>query len=177
MKATLLFFMVLSAVAGLAEQPAQSAPSEPGSHPDAMYYFKEGSRLFLQQKYSSAVEPYRKALDLEKQKRTLSKDYFRVLVDNLGMSYGISGNLTQAKATFEYGLTLDPQYPMFFYNIACVYGEMNKMNESLEQLKLAYKYKANMISGEKLPDPLQDDSFRSFINDKDFVRQVHEMQQ
>ncbi len=50
------------------------------------------------------------------------------------------------------------------------------MEESLEQLRLAYKYKANVISGESLPDPFKDDSFRKFVRDKKFVAAVHELQ-
>jgi hypothetical protein len=140
------------------------------------YYFGQGSKFYLQRNYPQAAEAYQQALDLEKQKRMLSKDYFRVLVDNLGMSYGISGKLPQAEATFEYGLTQDPEYPMFYYNLACTYGEMAKMNDALTQLGLAYKYKANVISGETLPDPLKDDSFRRFVGKEDFVRAVREMQ-
>jgi len=143
---------------------------------DSWYYFSQGSKFYLEQNYSEAADFYAKALDLEKQKRTLSKDYFRVLVDNLGMSYGISGKLPQAKATFEYGLTLDPEYPMFYYNLACTYGEMDKMGDALTQLRLAYKYKSNAISGETLPDPLKDDSFRHFAGKKEFVSAVHDMQ-
>jgi hypothetical protein len=66
---------------------------------------------------------------------------------------------------------------MFYYNLACTYGEMDKMNEATVQLRLAYKYKANMIAGETLPDPLQDDSFRRFAHNGEFVKAVHEMQQ
>jgi tetratricopeptide (TPR) repeat protein len=139
-------------------------------------YFSEGSKFFLQQDYSAAADQYQKALDLEKQKRTLSKDHFFVLVDNLGMAYGISGNLTQAEATFDYGLTQYSEYPMFYYNLACMYGEMDKMNEAITQLRLAYKYKANMIAGETIPDPVQDDSFRHFVRKQEFVNAVHAMQ-
>jgi hypothetical protein len=150
-------------------------PARPEDH-DSSYYFQQGSKFYLQQNYSQAARSYQRALDLEKQKRTLSKDYFRVLVDNLGMSYGISGNLPQAKATFENGLTQDPEYPMFYYNLACTYGEMDKMNDALTQLRLAYKYKANVISGEALPDPLKDDSFRHFVGKEEFIKAVHDMQ-
>ena len=100
-----------------------------------------------------------------------------MLVDNLGMSYGLTGKLSNARETFEYGITQDPEYPLFYYLLACTYGEMGKMEESLEQLRLAYKYKANVISGESLPDPLKDDSFRKFVRDKKFVAAVHELQQ
>lgn len=156
--------------AGQSQDPTQAEDR------DSSYYFRQGSEFFLQQNYSEAAKWYQKALDLEKQKRVLPKDLFRVLVDNLGMSYGIAGKLPDAKATFAYGLTQDPEYPMFFYNLACMYGEMGDMNDALAQLRLAYKYKANVIVGEKLPDPMQDDSFRHFVGKEDFVKAVREMQ-
>jgi len=143
---------------------------------DAMYFLEQGSRSYVQRDYPTAAQQYQRALDLEKDHRILSQDLFRVLVDNLGMSYGISGNLPKAKETFEYGITQDAEYPIFYYNMACTYGEMGKMDESLEQLRLAYKYKTNIIAGERFPDPLKDDSFRKFVNDDKFVHAVREMQ-
>ena len=173
-----LFDDLLSTVKILPDEsaPAHQPQGQPPQGSDSSYYFSQGSKSYLRKDYAAAADLYQKALDLEKQKRTLSKDYFRVLVDNLGMSYGISGKLPQAKATFEYGLTQDPEYPMFFYNLACVYGEMSRMNDALAQLRSFYKYKANMISGEPLPDPLKDDSFRYFVDNQDFVKTVREMQ-
>jgi len=174
-----LFDDLLSTVRLLPEASASAASSQKQAQSkdrDSSFYFGQGSKFYLQRNYSSAADSYQKALDLEKQKRTLSKDYFRVLVDNLGMSYGISGKLPEAKATFEYGTTQDPEYPLFYYNLACTYGEMGQMNESLEQLRLAYKRKANGIAGEGFPDPLKDDSFRKFVHKDEFVKAVREMQ-
>lgn len=151
-------------------------PRKSFSHTPKNQYLAEGSQFYLRQNYAAAAERYQKALDLEKQERTLSKSLFRVLVDNLGMSYGLTRKLSDARETFEYGITQDPEYPVFYYLLACTYGEMGKMNESLEQLRLAYKYKANTIPGESLPDPLEDDSFRKFVKDKNFVEAVHEIQ-
>lgn len=174
-----LFEQILSSVKLLPDQAAsggqnQSAATAPSD--DTLRYLGEGSRSYLQRDYSAAARSYQKALDLEKQKRTLPRDTFRVLVDNLGMSYGISGDLRKAKETFEYGLTQESEYPMFYYNLACTYGEMKKMPEAIEQLKLAYRYKANMIAGETMPDPIKDDSFRHFVGDDSFVRAVADMQ-
>jgi hypothetical protein len=174
-----LFEDVLATVRLLPDASPSAGESQNQAQPqdhDSSYFFGQGSKFYLQRNYSSAAISYQKALDLEKQKRTLSKDYFRVLVDNLGMSYGIDGNLSQAKATFEYGLSQEPEYPLFSYNLACTYGEMDRMNDALTQLRLAYKYKANLISGESLPDPLKDDSFRHFVGKEDCVKAVHEMQ-
>jgi tetratricopeptide (TPR) repeat protein len=92
------------------------------------------------------------------------------------MSYGISGNLKQAREIFEYGSTQDPEYPMFYYNLACTYGEMKNKRQAIEELRRAYKHKANMIAGERLPDPVKDDSFRYFVVDDGFVKAVTEMQ-
>lgn len=139
-------------------------------------YLIDASRFYMQHNYSAAAERYQKALDLEKQKRTLNQTRFRVMVDNLGMSYGLTGRLSKAKETFQYGITQDPEYPLFYYNLACTYGEMGQMDDALAQLRLAYKYKANMIAGESFPDPLKDDSFRNFVKDPKFVDAVRGMQ-
>ena len=172
-----LFEDVLNSVRLIPDQVSAPAEAASGTRDrDSQYYFAQGSKSYLQQDYSTAANSYQKALDLEKQRRALSKDNFLVLIDNLGMSYGMSRKLAEAKATFEYGLTQDPEYPMFYYNMACVAGEKGKMGDALEQLKLFYKYKANMIQGESLPDPLKDDSFRYFVDDPKFVKEVHEMQ-
>jgi hypothetical protein len=75
-------------------------------------------------------------------------------------------NCRRQKATFEYGLMQDPEYSMFFYNLACTYGEMDKMNEALTQLRQAYKCKVNSIPGESVPDPLKDDSSGTTLTEK-----------
>lgn len=139
--------------------------------------FQKGSRFYLDQNWSMAATFYQRALDLEKQNRILPDAYFKVLIDNLGIAYGLSDNLPKAKATFDYGLSQDPTYPLFHYNLACYYGEQGNMNAAIGELRLAYKYKANLIPGEnEMPDPLQDDSFRSFASDPTFRSAVAAMQ-
>jgi hypothetical protein len=49
----------------------------------------------------------------EKQKPLLGKNLGRVLIDNLGMAYGETGNLQMSKKTFEYGISKDPTFPMY----------------------------------------------------------------
>jgi len=131
-------------------------------------YFADGSRLFLTKDYKAAIEPYQKALDLEKKNPQLSKNYWRVLVDNLGMAYGITGDLAHAEDTFRYGMGKDPDYPMFYYNLACTYAERQDMAMTMEYLKRAYARKANSIEGEGMPDPRTDDSFQRFMTNAQF---------
>ena len=156
--------------------PEESAPEDQGQEKKNQY-LAEASRFYSQQNFAAAAERYQQALDLEKEHRTLGQTFFRVLLDNLSMSYGFTKKFSEARATLEYGITQDPEYPMFYYLLACISGETGQMDESLKQLRLAYKYKANLIPGESMPDPLTDDSFREFVNDKKFVDAVHEMQQ
>lgn len=140
-----------------------------------MALMQEGSEYFLRRDFEKAIVPYQKALDLEKEKRTLDKTIWKVLVDNLGMSYGISGNLDKAKETFEYGISKDPDYPMFYYNLACTYGEKDDLDKAIENLKLAFDRRENMIPGEKMPDPATDSSFQRFVNDEKFKAALKEL--
>jgi tetratricopeptide (TPR) repeat protein len=140
--------------------------------PGTMDYVQYGSLFYRDRNYAKAATWYQQALDLEKKESKLDVPIFRVLVDNLGMSYGISGNLQQAKDTFDYGLSRDPTYPLFYYNLACTYAEMNDLDRSLTYLKKAYEHRENVIKGEAMPDPRKDDSFNRFLSDERFKQTV-----
>jgi tetratricopeptide repeat protein len=129
---------------------------------------EQASRLYLQHDYKGAIDPYSQALELEKAKPELEKTLWYVLVDNLGMSYGITGNLQKAKETFEYGVSKDPQYPLFYYNLACTYAEMGDITQAGDFLKKAFDKKANVLPGEAMPDPRKDDSFKQAMKNKEF---------
>jgi hypothetical protein len=90
------------------------------------------------------------------------------------MSHGISGDNKTAKTIFEYGLSEDPTYPIFHYNLACAYAELNDLDNALVHLKAAAANKANMIPGERMPDPRTDSSFRPFLQDERFRKTVSE---
>jgi tetratricopeptide (TPR) repeat protein len=129
---------------------------------------EQASRLYLQHDYKGAIGPYSQALELEKANPKLEKSLWYVLVDNLGMSYGITGDLAKAKETFEYGVSKDPTYPLFHYNLACTYAEMGDATEAGNYLKKAFDYKANVLPGESIPDPRKDDSFKKLMKNKEF---------
>jgi tetratricopeptide (TPR) repeat protein len=137
--------------------------------------FNEGSRYFLQQNFAAAIGPYQKALDAEKQNPTLDKTLWHVLIDNLGMAYGITGDLDRAEATFNYGVSKDPEYPLFYYNLACVAAGRNDMDKTMQFLQTAFAHKGNIIQGETMPDPSHDDSFQAFMANprfRDFVNNL-----
>lgn len=163
-----LFDAILQAVHFVERVPtANSVPAG-----NSLEFFQEGSRYFLAHQYREAIGPYQKALEIEKVTPILDKSRWRVLVDNLGMSYGIARDLSRAKEVFEYGASKDPEYPMFYYNLACVAAEKGDADDAKSFLKLAYGYRSNMIQGETLPDPRVDDSFQRLLLEKEFRRFV-----
>ena len=140
-----------------------------------MELMREGSAYYLKHDFESAIGPYQKALDLEKEKRTLDDTFWKVLIDNLGMSYGITGDLDKAAEIFEYGISKEPDYPMFYYNMACTYGEKEDMEKAIEYLKLAFDRRENMIPGEKIPNPATDSSFKRFMKNEKFKAALKEL--
>jgi len=128
----------------------------------------EGSRFYIQHDYKGAIGRYSQALELEKANPQLEKSLWYVLIDNLGMSYGITGDLHKAKETFDYGVSKDPTYPIFYYNLACTYAEMGDAMEAGNYLRKAFEYKANVLPSESMPDPRKDDSFKKLMKNKEF---------
>ena len=141
----------------------------------SMEYLQEGSVHYAQGDYKKAIGPYQKALDLEKKERKLEKKFWIVLVDNLGMAYGITGDIKTSFAVFEYGISVDPKYPLFYYNMACGYGELGDEDNAIKWLRLAFKFRANMMPGERFPNPETDSSFAKFRESEKFRNAIKEM--
>jgi tetratricopeptide (TPR) repeat protein len=144
----------------------------PGSADD---YWLKGSAAYMQQDYEHATEWYTKALDLEKKKRSLKDEAWRVLIDNLGMAQAMTGNLESARQTFAYGVSQDSVYPMFYYNLACTHAELGNLDESMAYLKQAFKFRQNVIAGEEMPDPETDSSFQKYLKEKRFLQTMKEI--
>jgi hypothetical protein len=100
----------------------------------------------------------------------------RVMRNQAGMSYGIAGDLRNARRIFEEGTAQDPDYAMNYYNLACADAGEKKLAEARIHLRQAFARKANMNPGESLPDPTQDDSFLSYKNDQEFWSFVERLQ-
>lgn len=130
--------------------------------------FLIGSQEYVMRNYKEAIFAYEKILETEKDKINIDEIIWCAVVDNLGMSYGISGDYNNAKRIFEYGIKLKPEYPYFYYNLACNYAEQNDLENALINLELAYSRKENTLPGEKLYNPKEDNSFKKFIKDKKF---------
>jgi len=92
----------------------------------------------------------------------------RVVRDQAGMSYGISGDLAKARRIFNEGTLLDPDYAMNYYNLACADAGEKKLAEARIHLRQAFDRIVNVNPGEALPDPTQDGSFLPFKDNQEF---------
>jgi tetratricopeptide (TPR) repeat protein len=175
MKRVLPALMSLYLLCGAMISPRAQTTSKEKIAKQTMQYASQGSGAYLKRDYKKAIEFYSKALELEKEAPTLDQTVWRVVVDNLGLSYGLSGDNKKAKEIFEYGLSRDDKYPMFYYNLACAYAEMNDPDNAITNLKRAFEFSENMMPGERIPDPATDDSFTRFQGNEKFRRALEEL--
>jgi predicted Zn-dependent protease len=129
-----------------------------------------GQSLFKEEKYADATGPYEKARALEKSGEVLSSDQHRILVDQLVIAYGISGQLKRAHALLDEAIPQDPDYPLNYYNLACAFAEEGNKGKMLANLDLAFQHKDHALYGEQMPDPRSDSSFQKYVRDGDFVK-------
>jgi tetratricopeptide (TPR) repeat protein len=130
---------------------------DPDYTPTTQDYFALGTILYrVKKSYASAATYYQRALD------TLPSDapinVRRVIVDQLSMSYGQSAQLKLSRDVNEAAIKSDPDYPLYYYNLACADAEQGNAKDAQLHLQQAFDRKANTIPGEKIPDPTQDDS-------------------
>jgi tetratricopeptide (TPR) repeat protein len=138
-----------------------------------------GQILYESKMYEAAAPIFEKALAIVPTNGSpfpSAKIARRVLTDQAGMSYGISGNYLKARAIFEAGIAADPEYPMYYYNLACADAGENKLADASLHLQEAFARKANVIPGETMPDPTEDDSFLPYKSNREFWTFVTQLQ-
>jgi len=127
--------------------------------------------LFLAHEYRAAAPIFEKALAMVPvdgapfRSATFAR---RVMRDQAGMSYGIAGDFKKARSIFEKGTTEDPDYPMYYYNLACADAGESKLSEARLHLQQAFDRKANLNPGETMPVATQDDSFLPYKGNEEF---------
>ena len=127
--------------------------------------------LFQHNDYGAAAPLFEKALTMVSPDGAPFKSASvarRIMRDQAGMSYGISGDLAKARLIFEKGVAEDPDYPMYYYNLACADAGQQKLTEAKHHLQQAFDRKNNVNPGEAMPVPTEDDSFLPYKNNREF---------
>jgi len=134
-----------------------------------------GHSLFYQERFQESIPEYEKALAVGSTSEETKLRDERILNDQLGMAYGLSGRLEDAKRHFEGAIKKDPEYPFYYYNLACAEAELGNLDAALTNLKLAFERKTNFLPGEDYPNPREDDSFKKYLEDPKFEAAMKEI--
>lgn len=170
-----LFQSILKTIR-LQPEPSKIIQIHPPAPPTSRELLEIGNVLYRQNKFAQAITPYSKAFDLETAEPQLDRTLWRALIDHLGMAYGMTGRLKEAKALFEQGIQADPTYPIFHYNLACTFAEMNELDYTIQSLKTAFRHRKNLNPGDKgMPDPRQNISFQRFMKHETFRNLVNNL--
>jgi hypothetical protein len=147
----------------------ESYQFDPNYSPQFNDVFLYANILYQNHLYKAAAPVFEQALTkLKDNKAEDQLMWQRVTTDQAGIAYGLAGNLPKARAIFEAALAKDPQYPMYYYNLACADAEEKKLSAARDHLQEAFARKANVIRGETMPDPTKDDSFLPYRDNKEF---------
>lgn len=80
----------------------------------------------------------------------------------------MSGDLKKSRAIAQHAIELDPDYPVNYYNLACADAEEGNAAAARAHLDQAFARRGNVLPGEHLPDPAQDDSILKLKADRAF---------
>jgi tetratricopeptide (TPR) repeat protein len=134
--------------------------------PTAIDYFRLGSLLFKKSP-GPAAQYYKSSLDAMPSTPEY-RNPRRAATDQLVMALGISGNREESRAVAEKAMATDPDYPLNYYNLACLDAQQGNAASAKAHLQQAFDRKANVIQGESMPDPTKDDSLLKLKKDQAF---------
>jgi len=120
------------------------------------------------QNFPAAAVYYQRALQTLPATLPPTAPYRRYLTDQLSMSYTITGDIKRSREVNEQAIKDDPDYPLYYYNLACADAEQGNAADAHTHLKQAFDRKANTLPNEHLPNPATDDSIKKLRKNKDF---------
>ena len=136
--------------------------------PTSKDYSVLASVYFNSKSFPAAAVYYQRALETLPTTQPPNSTVRRYLTDQLSMSYGVSGDIKRSRKINEQAIAIDPDYPLYYYNLACADAQQGHAADARTHLQQAFDRKANTLPGEHLPDPATDDSIRKLQRNKDF---------
>lgn len=133
-----------------------------------------GDALFAQTKMECIAE-YEQAKGLADAAQDVTPEQKRHINDQLGVIYGMSGKFDRSIALYRKAIAHDPDYPPYYYNLACSYSESGNLEQAIVNLQEAYKRKDKWPQYQSFPDPRKDDSFKNWLNEERFVAALKDM--
>ena len=137
---------------------------------DAHGYYLLGNYYFDENDFEEAIKNYKKSFDMNIESDKLNDTEWHIMISRFGVSYGITGDYENALEIFNFGAENSPEFPDFYYGIACTYAEMGNAEKAIENLDKTYLYIENVLPGDEGElNPLEDPSFESLLNNSEFL--------
>ncbi|HUJ96409.1 MAG TPA: tetratricopeptide repeat protein [Terriglobales bacterium] len=125
--------------------------------------------FFLRARFQDSIPEYEKAHELAAAGH-LSAEEERHLNDQLAIAYMIASNFDKAIEVYRTVLAKDPDYPPYYYNLACTYAAKGDLDHALSSLREAYARKDKWPQGQMFPNPRKDTSFKRYAGDEKFEK-------
>jgi len=168
-----IFEQILASVRLLPDESGIKVPGQAQESSSSLV--AQGDEAREQSNYAAAARFYERAFAMEKATRTFENDAFLDLISRLGFAYRMNGNVAKAKDTLEYGLSQNPDYPIFHYDLACTYAQMGQVDESVGHLRTAYQHRAKVAPTQLPANPAEDGCFARIASDPRFVDAVQKL--
>lgn len=140
---------------------------DPQATPDFRSVFAYATVEWDKEQFKGAALAYAAALKLVDSSDDPTK-WRRVTTDQLSMALGVSGDTAQSRAVNAAAIARDPDYPLYYYNLACADAQEDKPDAAKQHLQQAWERRKNMLAGETFPDPSKDDSFLRLKSNESF---------
>lgn len=150
-----------------AKQTLLTLKFDPTAKPTFKDAFAYASAEYMKHQYAGAATAYRSALAMVNESDDPVK-FRRVVTDQLSMSLGMSGDLKGSREVNESAITKDPEYPLYYYNLACADAEAGDPKAARTHLQQAFDRRKHALEGAPFPDPTEDDSFQKLRRDEAF---------
>jgi len=140
---------------------------DPSAKPTFRDAFAYATAEWQKEQIAGSARAYAEALKLVDSSDDPPK-WRRVTTDQLSMALGMSGDLAGSRAVNQAAIAKDPDYPLYYFNLACADAESGDATNARVHLQQAFDRRANTIKGESFPDPAADDSIQKLKSNKDF---------
>ncbi|MEW6015507.1 MAG: hypothetical protein AB1690_09300 [Candidatus Zixiibacteriota bacterium] len=148
-----------------------------GIDPVISLQFEFAMMYYSSENYDSAIVEYEKVLDREEELKKYNKYFWYIAYNNLSKSYLMAGQPDKAIEICQRGLKRDKKYPMFYYNLACVFAKEGDGSLMLENIRKAYKYKDRMLLGEIIPNPMESETFHEILKIEEVRKELEKIVQ
>jgi hypothetical protein len=138
-------------------------------------FFQKGRPFYAAGQFQKAGEYYRRALELERQGRRLDAAQWRELIEESARVYGAAGDLDAAQGVVEYGLSQEPDDALFHFVMAIIRASRDDLDGTIASLQQAFRNKAGLPAGQRLPDPRTHPSFQRFSQNEKFRQATKNM--